>query len=296
MSVRHVLAVVDFSSAGLQAAWRAARIAWARGAELRLLTLVQLPDRHPTSRHGASAVPVMARADMHHLAEQIQASIGLQPQVLVGIDEEGQAALRSQAEGACLVVVPGNAVGLAERILRQQGAPVFLVRRAPGAVHRRVMAVVDADTHAAGPLLRAAHAFCAPEALLACQMLDPSIQHHLHAADLPAPTVQAWLETAAHRARVALAEQLARTDLGAAHAVVLRGDALTQLSGEQQRRGASLLVVGKPRRGWWADWLRPSLARQLADRVTCDVLWLPTPAPSAQAARQRLGNLYAASR
>ncbi|MEF7615881.1 universal stress protein [Aquincola sp. MAHUQ-54] len=304
MSLRQVLAVVDLSPAGIHAAWRAARVAWAQGAALRLLALVELPYRHPLFGPGSAAPFERARAELSHLADEIAASIGLRPEVVVGTHEDEAAAWRAHARGAGLVVVPGEPAGLrlagwlhgglAERVLRQAGTPVFIARRPSGTVHRRVLAVVDADLETAGPVLRAAQWFCRPEALLACHVLDPAIQRHLAAADLPLPAIHAWMDTAVLRARAALADQLGRAELPAARAVVLRGPALPQLVGEQQRSGASLVVVTKPRRAWWADLARPSLGRQLADRVACDVLWLPTPAPSARAARQRLA-LHAAS-
>ncbi|RYF78070.1 MAG: hypothetical protein EOO29_20235, partial [Comamonadaceae bacterium] len=44
MQLRHVLAVVDFSTdAGAVAAWRAAHLAWAHEAELCLLSQVDVP-------------------------------------------------------------------------------------------------------------------------------------------------------------------------------------------------------------------------------------------------------------
>lgn len=303
MRLRQILAVIDFSSAGIHAAWRAARLAWAHEAGLHLLTRVPLPDRHPTSRHGASAPPVRARVDLDHLADEIADSIGIRPRVTVCMHGDAGAAWRRHAQGTDLVVVPGGTAlprdwrhgSAAERILRETGVPVLLARRPSGVVHRRVMAAIEPGIDNAEPLLRAARWFCRPEGLLACQVLDPLIGRHLQAADLAPQAVQAWTEVAAHRAETALRERLADAGLRAAQTQVLRGDALARLLHAQRGSDASLLVVGKPRRAWWADLLRPALARRLADRVACDVLWLPTPAPSAPLARERLGALRAAS-
>lgn len=296
MGLRHVLAVVDQSPTGIHAAWRAARVAWSQGATLHLLTLLDLPSRHPSARHGATAPPVRARADLEHLAGHIAAAVGLRPQVSVGLGEGAPALLLRLARDAGLVVVPGTVApsgyrGLAARIVREAGVPVFLVRRPSGAVHRGALVVAQPRDAALAPLLRAALWFCRADAVLACQVLDPAVERDLQAADMPLPAIQAWLETAANRATLALRAQLAQAGMAAAGARVLRGQALPRLLAEQQRSGATLLVVHKPRRSWWADLLRPVLGQRLADGVDCDVLWMPLPAASAQAARQRLGLL-----
>lgn len=304
MQLRHIVAVVDASAASEQAAWRAARLAWAHGATLTLVAPMALPDRHPASRHGPSAPPVRMRAALDDLAGSIAAAIGVQATVAVDVQGEGGALLRRHVQRANLVVVaasaPAGVAGwwrgsLAERLLREAGVPVLVVRRPAGTAHRRALVAMGLDADAAGPLLRAAGWFCRPDGVLACHVLDPAIQRHLQAADLPQHTVQAWLETAGLRAQRALGEQLLRAGLQAEQALVLQGRALARLLQAGHNRGASLLVVGKPRRGRWADLLRPSLAQRLATQASCDVLWLPTPAPSAQAARQRLALLDAAA-
>lgn len=296
MQLRQIVAVVDASAAGVQAGWRAARLAWAHGATLSLVAPMALPDRHPVSRHGPSAPPVRMREALSDLAGTMAAAIGIRPAVAVDLEGEGGALLQRQVRTASLVVVPASAGpagatawwhgSLAERLLREAGAPVLLVRRPAGTAHRSALVATGPDE--AGPLLRAAGWLCRPDAVLACHVLDPAIQRHLHAADLPLHTVQSWVETAKRRAELALGQQLVQAGLQAGQALVLQGPALARLLHAQHSRAASLLVVGKPRRSRWADLLRPALARQLAARVACDVLWLPDPLPSAELARQRM--------
>ena len=298
MQLRQILAVVDASAAGVQAGWRAARLAWAHGATLSLVAPVALPDRHPASRHGPSAPPVRMRAALSDLAGSMAAAIGVRPKVAVDLEGEGGALLHKQARAASLVVVPASAGpagatawwqgNLAERLLREAGVPVLLVRRPAGTAHRSALVATGLDAEAAGPLLHAAGWLCRPDGVLACHVLDPTIQRHLHAADLPLSTVASWMETAARRAELVLGQQLVQAGLQAGQALVLQGPALARLLHAQHSRAASLLVVGKPRRSRWADLLRPALARQLAARVACDVLWLPDPLPSAELARQRM--------
>ncbi|KQP44630.1 universal stress protein [Pseudorhodoferax sp. Leaf274] len=305
MQLRHIVAVVDSSAASVQAAWRAARLAWAHGAALSLVAPMAVPGRHPSARHGPSAPPVRMRAALADMADTMAAAIGIRPAVAVDLEGEDGAVLRRHAQVADLVVVPAALApggpapwwrgSLAGRLLHEAGVAVLIARRPPGTAHRCALVATGLDAEAAGLLLRAAGWLCQPRAVLACHVLDPAIQRHLHAADLPLPAVQSWLETATRRAELALGEQLVRAGLPAGQAMVLRGPAPARLLQALQSRGASLLVVGKPRRGPWAERWRPSLAQRLAAATRCDVLWLPTPPTSAQAARQRLGWLDAAA-
>ncbi|WP_326541896.1 universal stress protein [Pseudorhodoferax sp.] len=302
MQLRQIVAVVDASPAGVQAAWRAARLAWAHGATLSLVAPMALPDRHPASRHGPSAPPVRMRAALADLAGAMVAAIGIQPAVAVDLD--AGALLQRQLRTADLLVVPAAAAragtaawwhgSLAERLLRETGVPVLIVRRPAGTAYRSALVATGLDAEMASPLLRAARRLCRPDGVLACHVLDPAIQHHLHAADLPLSTVQSWMETATRRAELALGQQLVQAGMQAEQALVLQGPALVRLLHAQHSRGPSLVVVGKPRRKPWADLLKPALARQLAARVACDVLWLAAPLPGAQVARQRLGRTDAA--
>ncbi|CAN7669026.1 universal stress protein [Pseudorhodoferax sp. LjRoot39] len=305
MQLRQILAVVDASAAGVQAGWRAARLAWAHGATLSLVAPVVLPDRHPASRHGPSAPPVRMREALSDLAGSMAAAIGVRPKVAVDLEGEGGALLHKQARAASLVVLPASAGpagapawwqgNLAERLLREAGVPVLLVRRPAGTAHRSALVATGLDAEAAGPLLHAAGWLCRPDGVMACHVLDPAIQRHLHAADLPVASVQSWMETARRRAELALGRQLAQAGLPAGQALVLQGPALARLLHAQHSRAASLLVVGKPRRSRWADLLRPALARQLAARAASDVLWLPTPEPGARVARARLDGAQGAA-
>jgi len=307
MVLRQILAVVDFSVPGIHAAWRAARLAWSHGAELRLITLVEPLDSHPASRFGPGAPPVRAHADLSFLVEEIGAALGVRTAVSVGAGTDAQEALHRAARAADLVVVPAEAAvpGLrgrlqgawAERLLRAAGVPVLICRRPSGVPYRHALVAFDpAEQRTAPALLHMARWFCEEHEISACHVMSTDTERHLHAADLPLPAVQAWLETARVRAQVAVSEQLAHAGLPRARGVVVHGEPVSRLALEQARTEASLLVVGKPRRAWWVDLLRPGLARRLAQRVRCDVLWVPSPGRSAPVARQRLAPVRPALR
>lgn len=296
MGLRHVLAIVDHHPSGVHAAWRAARVAWAQGATLHLLTLLDVRVRHPSDRHGITAPPVQARVELERVAAQIAEAMGLHPAITVALADEADEVLRRLAREASLVVLPGTAAvaqrrGLAARVLREAGVPVLLTRRPPGAAHRLALVVAPQGDTAIAPLLRAAQWFCRPDAVLACQMLDTAIERDLQSADLSVAAIQAWVETATHRATQALRDKLVQAGLPGAAARVLRGQALARLLAEQRRSGATLMVLPRPRRAWWADLLAPDLSQRLTEGVACDVLWMPVPAATAPAARWRLAAL-----
>ena len=218
MLLHHVLAVVDFSVPGLHAAWRAARLAWAHDADLRLVALVAASDRRPASRFGPSAPPVRAHSDLSFLAEEIVHTLGVRTAVSVGAGGDAWEALCIQARMADLAVLPDATArlrmngwwhsGLAEQLLRTTGVPVLVARRPSGVVHRRALVAADPDSKAVPALLQAARWFCGEEGIRACHVMGPEVERHLHAADLPLPAINAWLETAGARARAALSRQL----------------------------------------------------------------------------------------
>ena len=300
MRLRQILAVVDFSPNGIHAGWRAARVAWAHTAELCLTTPAQIAG-------ACAAPPVGSRSDLSFFAEEIAATIGIQPKLAASNEEDAIAAILRHARSSDLIVVSGELARhrplrswylgcLAEQILRDTSVPVLITHRPSGVVYRRGMVVIEPQTEGVGCLLKAARWFCEPQGLRACQVLDSATRRHLLAADLPPATVHAQLERDALRATAGIAKQLAQAGMPAVQAKVLHGDPLTELVAEQHRGEASLVVIAKPQRSWWADVLQPALARRLIDRLNCDVLWLPTPIPSRVVARHRLERVNAGPR
>lgn len=296
MQLRHVLAVVDFSTdAGLHAAWRAAHLAWAHGAELCLLGLVEVPDARPSSRFGATAAPARMRADLLHLAGEIRDTLGLFAAVVVGVGDEGPALLRACAHRTDLVVL-SEATHAAARLLTGPGVPLLLVRRASGHAHRSAMVVHDPGTGALPPLLSAAQWLCKPEGIHALQLTDRRrAARHLQAADQSVPHIQALTQVAEQRTLTALKGELARSGLRHTQGRVLANAGARQLAQEQARLGATVLVLGHRPRPAWREWFWPGLARQLGARVDCDVLQVPARLPTAKDARRALRPMVQAS-
>lgn len=288
MQLRHVLAVVDFSTdAGLHAAWRAAHLAWAHQAELCLLSLVALDDTRPSSRFGATAAPARTRADLLHLAGEIRDALGVIPAVVVGVGDEGPALLRACARRTDLVIL-SEATSAARRLLAGHGVPLLLARRASGHAHRSAMVVHEPGVSALPSLLGAAQWLCKPEGIHALRLMDRRLARHLQAADQPVSHIQALGHLAEQRTLAGLQDELARSGLRPAQARVLVGASAQQLAHQQRRLGATVLVLGHQPRPMWQEWLWPGLAQQLGARVDCDVLQVPARLPTVREARWAL--------
>lgn len=289
MQLRHVLAVVDFSTdAGIHAAWRAAHLAWAHDADLCLFTQVDLPDGSPSSKFGATAPPARARADLLHLAGDIRDLLNIRPAVIVGVGADGQETLRACTRRANLVAMPGSRK-LAQRMVTEHGVPVLLTRCPPTSAHRSAMLIHEAGISNLAALLGVAQWLCKPDGIRAFTLLDRRRVRHLQAADQPLPTVQAFGQLAHHRAQNDLSAELTRAGLRPDQGTVLTHTSAARLAQEQMRSGASVIVVGKRRQPPWMDLFWPGLARQVSDRVGCDTLFVPDRMPTAKDARGSLG-------
>lgn len=289
MQLRHVLAVVDFScDAGTHAAWRAAHLAWAHGAELCLWTQVELADGSPSSRFGATAPPARARADLLHLAGRILDARGIRPAVVVGVGADGRDTFRACARRADLVVLPEH-TKTAQRTVTEHGVPVLMARLQPASAHRSAMVIHQPGHASLASLLGSVQWLCKPEGVRAFSALDRRSMRHLRASDASVGTIQALSQLAHHRAHEALQAELIRAGLRRDQGTVLDNTSATRLAQEQARSGASVLVVGQRQRPAWLELLWPGLARRLTAQAPCDVLIVPDRLPTAKEARWSLG-------
>lgn len=288
MQLRHVLAVVDFSTdAGINAAWKAAHLAWAHGAELCLMACVQVPDRAPASRFGPTAPPARARADLLHLATDIRRALSLCPAVVVGVGAQGEEVLGACARRADLVVVPDDRK-LAERLVSGHGATVLRVRLPHSSSHRSAMVIHEPDGASLASLLGAAQWLCKPDGVHALALMDRRRMQQLRTTDQPLSSIHALGQTAHRHALEGLQAQLTRAGLRRDQGSVLPAGCAAGLAKEQVRRAASVIVLGGRRQPPWMAFLWPGLARQLVERVTCDALLLPARMASAKEARWSL--------
>lgn len=289
MQLRHVLAVVDFSTdSGIHAAWRAAHVAWSHGADLCLFTQVDLADRSPASRFGASAPPARARADLLHLAGSILDALGVRPAVIIGVGADGHESFRACARRADLVVLPERRK-LAHRTVAEFGVPVLLARLPPASAHRSATVIHEPGASKLAPLLGSVQWLCKPDGVRVFSARDRRLLQHLRASDSSMGTIQALSQMAQQRALEGLQAEVTRAGLRRDQCSVLPNVSAARMAQEQVRNGTSVLVVGQRRQAGWVELLWPGLARQLTGFAMCDVLVVPDCMPSAKEARWSLG-------
>lgn len=274
--IRPVLAISDLSPSGTNAAWRAALVARDHGVPLRLLH----------AQPAAAGLPA-AHAALGRLAAEIHERIGIDVAVQVTQgDTLGEAACA--AAFAQLLVIGarrGNRLRewmlgtQAERLVRQGGVPVLVVRRTAQAAYRRVLVAVDLGP-AAGDVVAGAARFSRGPRMEVLHALGTRNALTMRASGVREPVARSLREGAARRARAALEEVIAfsgtRTQ-GVVPSIGYGPPAWLVLSREHALR-AELVVVGKRPRGPLADFFLGSVSRQVLAGARADVLVLP-PAP-----------------
>lgn len=288
MQLRHILAVVDFSTdTGIQAAWRAAHLARVHQATLCLLSLVELSDTRPSARFGATAPPARTRADLLHLAGEVRDRLDIVPAVIVAVGDEGRDTLGACARRADLVVLADNPP-LAERLVAEHGVPVLLARLGCNPGRRSALVVHEAGVVPLPVLIGAARWLCKPSHIHALSLLDRRLTRLLQGADQPVPTIQAQGHSARHRAQAELRLALAQAGLQHEQGRVLAAATDRHLLAQQMRLGATLVVLGQRRQPSWMAWLQPNPLRQFGRRVGCDALLVPDRMATVRDARWAL--------
>lgn len=273
MRLRTVVALTDFSSVAEQALERAALLAAAHQARLQILYGTEAPDPKFVDPQARLAQRARQLARRHDLA------VTPLDYGAVGVVE---AVLRAAREADLLVVHALGAEGLAAwwrgdtlaRLLRASPCPVLLVRQAAQAAYAHVLVDV-ASASASQALVRYAGAL---EAAAAVELFHtPGVRGA--AAPGTADALHAYRDELRQRARgrrVRLSDVFEarrnRVDMNLGAAA---DDRARQLAVQRHRSGADLVALAQPRRGWLADMLRGSVARQLLAGVDCDVLVHP---------------------
>lgn len=275
MQLRHILAVVDFSTdAGIHAAWRAAHLARAHQASLCLLSLVALADARPSTRFGATAAPARTRADLLHLAGELREVFHLVPAVIVGVGDEGRDTLSACARRADLVVLADSAPH-AERLVADHGVPVLRVRRTGPPVRHSALVVHEPGVVALPALVGAARWLCPPGHIHALSLMDRRLPRLMQGADRAPHDIQAHSRSARHRAQAELRLALAHAGLQHDQGAVVAAPSGRALIAQQARLNTSLVVLGLRRQPAWMAWLSPHPVRQFGRRVEVDTLFVP---------------------
>jgi nucleotide-binding universal stress UspA family protein len=290
MNIQSILAVTDLSAHGLRTVVRAASIAAAHGALLKVM-------------YAPSAFSGPADADAARGLGAVCLEVAERFGVLVKKVDDTSGSLDSAAQEArwCDLVVIGDEPDRslraffhgqpAERLLRATQRPVLVARlhaRAGG--YGRILVAVDL-MDASRPLVDLACAFDSAAEIELFHAFTAMHEGKLRYADVSAHVIDAYRHACARHARERM---LWLSDASSARrnrvvSSIGRGDPARQAAVQQQYTQADLLVVGKRQRGALMDFLFGSVALRVLRWSTGDVLVVPRGALGPSQARETQG-------
>jgi nucleotide-binding universal stress UspA family protein len=296
MNIQSILAVTDLSAHGLRTVVRAASIAAAHGA---LLKIMYAPAAFSTPADADAALGLGA------LCLEVAERFG----ILVKKVDDASGSLGGAAQEArwCDLIVIGGEPDRslraffhgqpAERLLRAAQRPVLVTRleaRAGG--YGRIIVAVDL-MDASRQLVDLACAFDGAAEIELFHAFTAMHEGKLRYADVSAHVIDAYRHACARHARERM---LWLSDASSARrnrvvSSVGRGDPARQAAVQQQYSNADLLVVGKRHRGALTDFLFGSVALRVLRWCTGDVLVVPHGAPGPSRAREKQGRRAAAA-
>lgn len=273
-SIHSILVATDLSAQEDVAVQRAARLALAHRAAVKLMFL---PPH-------AQEVPRAASARLAEAARQLEEGFGLRvktvPLKLHTLDH-----LAAEARGMDLVVLPHRRERSTAaffrgqpvlRLLRRSGCPVLVVRQLPGDHYRRILVPVDFSP-ASEVLVKLAAQLDARAELELFHAIDTLNEARLRSAEATEHAVRIYRERCLRDARERM---LTLTDSFDARrnrffTAIGRGDPGRQAVVQQERSGADLVVLGKRPTSAWEDFLCGSVAHRVLSWGRSDVLLVP---------------------
>lgn len=282
-----VLAVMDATPEGKQAAWRGALLARDCGMPLHLV-------------HAEPNVHAMASAQSHahRLSHQVRHRLG----VACTAEAVGPGLERWVTDLATdigLLVLPhrrGNVLSeclfgtSAERFFQTVFVPTVVVKRPATSSYRRVLVPVDLDDHAA-LLIDAAGCISRSPRIRVLHVLNREPEQSLRLADVPEHALRAQRQRRSRDAYALLNREIARAGASErAAAVVSFGSAACRVLEVARASRAQLAVLGKRRWSLVEQLFTASVSTRLVSDGGADVLLLPlqdrdTGAPPLEAAR-----------
>lgn len=274
MNIKTILAITDLSLQENHALRRAARLARAHRAMLRLAYASQegiAAWRHPAARLAETARELEGHFGLRVDTAPVQT--GKLEEVVAGGQLADLVVVPHRRERSTAAFFRGQPVA---RLLRRVEVPVLVARRAVDRDWRRVLAGVDfsAESNAVARYAALVQKQTELELFHAIGLRDET---RLRSAEAPEHAVAAF-----RKGRLASVQRklddLSRTLHGGGqrfgHAVG-HGDAGNQLVMRQRQAQADLVVVGKQRSGCWEDFLRSSVAHKVLSWSSSDVLIVP---------------------
>lgn len=276
MNIQSILAVTDLSAHGLRTVVRAASIAAAHGALLKIM-------------YAPAAFCGPAQADAAHDLGAVCLEVAERFAVLVKKIDDASGRLDSAAREAqwCDLVVIGDEPDRSvaaffqgqptEQLLRAAQRPVLVTRLDPRAGgYGRILVAVDLMDESR-PLVDLACAFDSAAEIELFHAFTAMHEGKLRYADVSAHVIDAYRHACARHARERM---LWLSDASSARrnrvvSSIGRGDPARQAAVQQQYTNADLLVVGKRRRSAAMDFLFGSVALRVLRWSTGDVLVVP---------------------
>lgn len=275
MRIQNILALTDFSIQAEHGLDRAAALAAAHGARLRILYACETPPLQLSDP--------MARLEQR--ARQLARRHGVPVTTIAGTGRLLDDCLAEAARADLLVahgrmhrtgpVLPWQP--LLFRLLLRSPCPVLVVQQPPRGPYAQVLVAVDFSA-ASRPLVRYADDFEACAALELFHAIDTHDEARLRSAEASAAAVQAYRREMLQHAQ----EQLYRlSDVFHARrnrvgTLIGRGDLARHLTVQQERIGADLVVIGQERRSVFMGIVRGSVPRKLlAGGMASDLLVVP---------------------
>lgn len=289
MHLTSILVVTDFSIGGNHTIERAAQLAIAHSATLRLL-------------YAPSTASPMCDNPARRLA-RVARALSRRPGLVVRAIRDPATSLRNvvrQSLAADLLVIHDRQERNLQTLLLGQpvirlarlcDCPVLVTRNTGYARSERVLVAVDFSARSR-QLAALACALEKDSRIELFHAVSTSGEGNLRQADVPHHVIKTYRETCVEHAQKQLA--LLRSSFGM-HPVVLdssigRGDPAEQAVARQRAINADLLVVGMSRGGMVRDLFFGSPAQRVLRRANCDVLFVPHAEEplSTTAARRRI--------
>jgi nucleotide-binding universal stress UspA family protein len=284
--VNSIVVATDFSPNAMHAAHRAALIARDTGAT-RLELLHVVADRSRWARRKvvsarSAAQRENARARLGVVASSLRAATATKVdwRVVVG---DRSAAIAAATAAADLLVVGAPAtwtlldpmLGFMGRLLRRARAPILAVRRPPASAYRRALVAVDLATVSEQAFARArtvapaahfdvVHAYRAP------------YEGRLQYAGVPQHAIEVHRTAALRSATYGMRDVLrSQTALLRPRAHVVHGHPALAVLGKERELDAELVIVHRPAKTLFEEFLVPSVTSRLLEEAQGDVLVVP---------------------
>ena len=274
MRLKTLVALTDFSAQAEQCLDRAALLARAHQAELRILYAAEVPSakfsdpfarleqrgRQLARRHGITAVAVGGSGDM-----LVDALAQARDADLLVLDHRSHRAWPRLWRSSSL-----------EQVMDRCPCPVLVVQQPAEGAYEQLLVAVD-FSEVSRSLVRYASGLEAGAAMELFHAIDSRSQARLRCADAKASVVRAYrrlaLKNTENRSfRFTDSFDARRNRVGT---LTGQGDRVVQITVQKERSQADLVVVGKARSQGVVGWLLGSMARGLVAGLDCDVLVVP---------------------